>query len=126
MSYIDPTGEAVQLPVVAKAVVATCRVAISGITKLISKLTKNNTPQIDPNKLAHIFGQSRHNLDGLVKQFGSQEKAFNAIQKATEAAARSQGIKGSFEATVKVGTENITVRGNVINDVIKIGTAFKP
>ena len=43
-----------------------------------------------------------------------------------ETAARSQGLKGNFETTVKVGTENITVRGNVINDAIKIGTAFKP
>jgi RHS repeat-associated protein len=70
--------------------------------------------KVDPNKLRHIFGQSRHNLDALVKQFGSQEKAFNALQTAAETAVRSQGIKGVFETSVKVGTETITVRGNVI------------
>ncbi len=82
--------------------------------------------KVDPNKLNHIFGQSRHNLDGVVKQFGSQEKAFNAIQQATETAARSQGLKGVFETTVKVGTENITIRGNIVDGAVKVGTAFRP
>lgn len=80
------------------------------MSKLVSNLTKKNTPNIDPNKLDHIFGQPKHNLDGLLKQFGIQEKAFNAIQKATEGAARSQRFRGNFETTVKVGTENIKVR----------------
>ena len=81
---------------------------------------------VDPNKLKHIFGQERHNLSGVVNQFGSQQKAFNAIQQATESAVRSQGLTGVFETTVKVGTETITVRGNIVDGAVKIGTAFVP
>lgn len=80
----------------------------------------------DPNKLYHIFGQVKHNLDPLVTQFGSQENAFNALQKATEAAVRSQGLSGVFEIIVNVGTETVTVRGNIIKGIVKIGTAFIP
>lgn len=74
----------------------------------------------------HIFGQEKHNLSGLVKQFSSEEKAFSAIQQAAQSAANSQGFKGVFETTLKVGTETITVRGNVVDGVVNIGTAFKP
>jgi len=81
---------------------------------------------VDPNKLKHIFGQPRHNLSDVVKQLGSEEKAFNAIQQATETAVRSQGLKGVFETVVKVGTKSVTVRGNVIDGAVKIGTAFIP
>jgi len=78
----------------------------------------------DPSKLAHIFGQERHNLNGVVNQFGSEEKAYEAIQKATEAA--TTGSKGVFQTTVKVGTETVTVRGAVVDGAVKIGTAFVP
>ncbi len=81
--------------------------------------------KVDPNKMSHIFGQAKHNLDGLVKAFGSSEKAFRALEKATQAAVKNQGIKGVFETTVKVGGESVTVRGNVVDGVVKIGTAFK-
>jgi hypothetical protein len=32
---------------------------------------------------------------------------------------------GLFETTVKVGTETITIQGNVVDGAVKIGTAFK-
>jgi RHS repeat-associated protein len=79
---------------------------------------------IDSNKVAHIFGQARHNLGGVLNQFGSADKAFIAIQKAAEAATRSLGTNGVFEVTVKVGGAAVTVRGSVVNQVVKIGTAF--
>ncbi len=111
LSLIDPTGEAPpEIAGIITATVAACRAAASGVSKLISNLTKKNTPNIDPNKLDHIFGQPKHNLDGLLKQFSFQEKAFNAIQKATEGTDRSQRFRGNFETSVKVGTENIKVR----------------
>ena len=50
--------------------------------------------KIDPNKVSHVFGQSKHNLDGVVKTFGSPEKAFVALQNATQTAVKNQGIKG--------------------------------
>ena len=96
----------------------------AGITK-ICKITSKSVTKIDPNKISHIFDQAKHGLQPLVNQFGSKEAAFQAMQKATEAVVKSKGITGVFEITVKVGTETVTVRGNVLNGVTKIGTAFK-
>src|SRR5690606_15754697 len=31
---------------------------------------------VDPNKLNHIFGKAEHGLEGVVKQYGSQEAAY--------------------------------------------------
>ena len=89
-------------------------------------MIKGGATGVDLNKLLHIFGQEKHNLSGVIKQFGSEGKAFSAIQQATETAVSSQGLKGVFETTVRVGTETITVRGNIIDGVVNIGTAFKP
>jgi len=95
----------------------------------------NNCPQTnsnpggstgsDANKLNHIFGNAQHGLDGIVKNLGSQQAAMNALQQATEAAVQQQGLTGVFETQVQVAGETVTVRGNVINGAVKIGTAFK-
>jgi RHS repeat-associated protein len=82
--------------------------------------------KIDSNKVKHIFEQPKHNLESVVEQFGSKKNAFKALQSATEGTIRSQGIKGVFETSVKVETDTITVRGNVIDKTVKIGTAYKP
>ena len=74
----------------------------------------------------HIFNNPEHKLDPLVNRYGSQEQAYDAILRGTESAVRSQGITGIFETQVNVGSEMVTVRGNVINGEIKIGTAFIP
>jgi RHS repeat-associated protein len=79
----------------------------------------------DANKLNHIFGKAAHNLDGLVSEFGSQEAAYNALQKATQEVVRQQGLTGVFETSVKVGSQTVTVRGAVVDGVAKIGTAFQ-
>jgi len=79
---------------------------------------------VDMNKLNHLFDQARHNLGPLVAQFGSREAAFEALQTATQAAVRSRGITGVFETTVNVGDVNVVVRGNMIDGVARIGTAF--
>lgn len=80
---------------------------------------------VNANKLSHIFGNAQHGLDGIVNSLGSQQAAMNALQQATEAAVRQQGLTGVFETTVQVAGETVTVRGNVIDGVVKIGTAFK-
>jgi len=118
--------EAYEIFFVAESIIWTEAIAGAIVGKIFGRLVSKNISKVDPNKLKHIFGQSKHNLDSLVKHFGSQKKAFNALQAATEKNIRSQGIKGVFEATVKVGTETITVRGNVVEGIVKIGTAFKP
>ena len=76
------------------------------------------------NKLHHIFGKPQHNLDALVKQYGSEEAAYEAIAEAAGKA--TAGSTGIFEVTVNVGGEAITVRGAVVAGIVKIGTAFKP
>jgi len=81
----------------------------------------------DPNKLKHIFDNPGHNLDGYLQKFGgNQDKAFNALQKATEIVTSSGKITSVFEQIVKVNGFDITVRGNVVDVVVKIGTAFIP
>jgi RHS repeat-associated protein len=82
---------------------------------------------VDPNKLNHIFGKQQHGLGNFLKQFGGdQTKAFNAIQQAIQQHVTSKGITGVFEQVVNVGGTSIIVRGNVIDGIVKIGTAFIP
>ena len=40
--------------------------------------------------LNHVFGKPSHNLDSLATQFGSREKAIDAIGPATEYAVRNK------------------------------------
>jgi uncharacterized protein RhaS with RHS repeats len=76
------------------------------------------------NKLNHIFGKAEHGLSGLVQEFGGASKALNGIQQAINAHVADNKITGRFEQVVKVGSEMVTVRGNVIDGAVKIGTAF--
>ena len=84
---------------------------------------ESETPEA--NKLNHIFGNAQHGLGGIVNSLGSQSAAFNAIQEETQTAVEQQGLTGVFETQVQVAGETVTVRGNVENGVVKIGTAFK-
>jgi len=88
------------------------------------KLAANSI--VDPNKLRHIFGKAAHKLDEVVARFGSQEEAFNAIKNATEETLRGRNMTGIFETVVQVGGQAVTVRGNIVNGVVRIGTAFIP
>jgi hypothetical protein len=97
---------------------------------LRGKIIQQRTPSagaraIDPNKLHHIFGQARHNLDDVVAAFGSREGAFEALEKAAQAAVDARNLTGQFEIVVNVGGFSVTVRGIVVNGVAKIGTAFR-
>jgi hypothetical protein len=77
------------------------------------------------NKINHIFKQTKHNLDGLVQQYGSPAAAYAALEKATVEHITARGVTSQFEEVVNVGGTNVTVRGAVVNGVVKIGTAFK-
>jgi hypothetical protein len=79
---------------------------------------------VNAYRLNHIFGQAKHNLGGLVQAHGgSQAAAFSAVESATVSALGTQGItSGIFEITVTVGGLPVTVRGNIINGVVKIAT----
>ena len=106
----------------AASAVALVRAGVSLVRGAVSAFRQE---AISLNKLNHVFGQPRHNLGGLAKSFGSEEAAFRAIQEATEEAVRSQGIRGVFQTTVEVSGQSLTVRGNVIDGAVKIGTAFQ-
>ena len=45
-----------------------------------------STPSVAANRLNHIFGKAEHALDDLVTRFGSQDKAYAAVQRAADAA----------------------------------------
>jgi hypothetical protein len=58
-------------------------------------VVKKPTPVI--SQLKHIFGKPRHNLDNLIKVYGSEQEAFNAIEKATRKVIKHKNISGVFE-----------------------------
>jgi hypothetical protein len=78
------------------------------------------------NTINHIFGRSAHRLVGLVMHFGSREAAYTALYDATQAAVRAQGTTGVFQSAVTVAGQSVTVRGNVIDGVLRLSTAFIP
>ncbi len=82
---------------------------------------------IDPNKLNHIFGKAGHNLGPLLESFGgSQEATFAAVDNATQAAVRSQGLSGVFTTNVDVAGQIVAVRGRAIDGVAHIGSFWIP
>jgi hypothetical protein len=90
---------------------------------------------ISPNRLNHIFGKAEHVLDGVVKQYGSQGKAFRAIQKAANKALKSgklttnsRGIlpKGDAGHIINVGGTKVRlIGGRVVNGKVEISSASR-
>lgn len=78
------------------------------------------------NTINHIFGKSAHNLQGLVTRLGSRAAAYTALYDATNAVVRAQGTTGLFQSAVNVAGQTVTVRGNVVDGVLRISTAFIP
>jgi hypothetical protein len=73
-------------------------------------------------KLAHIF-VPKHNLGPLVQQFGSREGVIARLLNGISALTPASGV---FQVSTQLGGQTVIVRGAVVNDVIKIGTAFTP
>ena len=91
-----------------------------------SAAAKAGAAAIDANKFAHIFGNAQHDLGALVRKIGSQEATFTAVQGATQAAVKGQGLSGVFQTTVTVAGQNVVVKGNLIDDIARIGTFLIP
>jgi uncharacterized iron-regulated membrane protein len=74
------------------------------------------------NSLNHIF-QAKHQFDPLVQQFGGErpvvEQMLAGLKGQTPAA-------GRFEEVVRIGGQDVTVRGIVIKGIVRISTAFIP
>ena len=82
------------------------------------------------NSANHVFGPkslSKHKLEGVLQSFrGDKVKAFQAIEGAAQQLATQGKIGGVFETTVNVAGQAVRVRGAVVDDVVKVGTAFIP
>jgi hypothetical protein len=61
----------------------------------------------DPNKWRHIFGNPNHNLDALVRHYGSEEEAaraiVDAVNQARHAGTLSTDNRGVYEQVFDVG-----------------------
>jgi hypothetical protein len=83
---------------------------------------------MDPNDLHHIFGNPRHKMDRMVRQFGGAEAAGRAIQEAIEAVFAAGALplnsRGIFEGTLDVGGNQVTVRGVVHAGRPRVGSAW--
>ena len=120
--------------VVEETVVATEEPII--VTEENIVVTEENTQELMPmmargceNDYNHIFGNPAHNLDGFVGYYGgNQAAAYAAVSVAAQAYVTSHQITGIINAfnqiTLNVSGFNITVRGNVINGRLHIGTFF--
>jgi RHS repeat-associated protein len=80
---------------------------------------------ISANRLHHIFGKSEHALESLVNKFGSEAKAYNAVQKAADLAAKTgkltpnaNGIlpSGSLGNIINVGGMNVRLIGGRVEN----------
>ncbi len=85
----------------------------------------NRLLSIDPNRLNHIFNRPGHNLDTLVRKSGDIPSAFMKVQDTIREHVVQRGITGHYTETVTVAGEEITVRGVVIDGIVKIGTFWK-
>lgn len=73
-------------------------------------------------KLDHIF-VPRHNLDPLVRQFGSREAVVEQMLRGVGGRTPASGV---FEIPVSIGGQTVVVWGAVVDGVVKLGTAFTP
>jgi len=95
-------------------------------TKSIAQFSKSTIDEAvsqvvgDNNKMIHIF-KSKHKLETLVNKFGSRENTIRGILNSANGNFPSRGV---FNFTVDVFGQVITLRGNVINGVPRIGTIF--
>ena len=77
----------------------------------------------DSNKVSHIFAD-KHQMDKLVSEFGSPEAALERMHEAVQPLAKNPGSyqTGSW-VTVRVGGNDVAVKGIVINGEFRISTA---
>jgi hypothetical protein len=80
------------------------------------------------NHLHHVFGNSRHKLDRVVRQYGGRAAAGRAIQEAVDAAFAvgelSVNARGVSERTLDVGGNPATVRGVIHEGRPRVGSAW--
>jgi hypothetical protein len=82
----------------------------------------------DRNRLHHVFGQPKHNLDGLVRTCGGRERAGQAIIEAVAAAAAVGELvvdeRGMYSQLFDVAGHLVTISGRIVDGVPRIGDAW--
>ena len=111
--------------------VTTGTVTVSGTTVVAGTAVAGGAilMSVDPNKLHHVFDNAGHNLDDFLNGFGgNQPTAFEAVRDATQAVIDAAGQTSGLidDIIVNVGGTDVTVRGVVIDGVVRIGTFFIP
>lgn len=81
---------------------------LNEIFSLLSPSVKNVTVSLE--RLHHIFGKSEHALESLVTKFGSNEKAFEAVQKSANEALKAGKLTPDASGILPNGN-----KGNIIN-----------
>tara|TARA_B110000285_G_scaffold235604_1_gene318577 strand:+ start:902 stop:4846 length:3945 start_codon:yes stop_codon:yes gene_type:complete len=94
--------------------------------------TIKGTPKVPQNKLNHIFKNPRHALDDLVTKYGSENAAYNAVQKAANQAAKNGGLtpnslgvlpSGNAGNIINVGGLNVQlIGGRIIDGIVKLSS----
>ena len=79
------------------------------------------------NKLHHIFDKPSHRLAELADDFGSQVKAYRALETAAQDYARAQHLAEGEVKTVSVtvGRAAVEVTGRFVDGVFRVGSATK-
>ncbi len=107
----------------------------TGAVNFWDSAKKWNVPAKDISRVSnganHIFGSgslAKHNLKGFLEKFaGDSVGAFKSLESAAQALADSGKIQGVFkEVVVTVKGVDVTIRGNVIDGIAKLSTAFIP
>jgi RHS repeat-associated protein len=78
--------------------------------KAIFRFFKSSKNLVSAQRLHHIFGKSEHALESLVTKFGSQEKAFNAVQEAANKALKAGELRPNSAGILPTGD-----LGHIIN-----------
>ena len=89
------------------------------------KLFKSTKSSVSLERLHHIFGKPEHALETLINKFGSQEKAFEAVQDAANIALRSGKLSynsagilpnGNLGHIIDVGGMRVRLIGGRVED----------
>jgi len=83
---------------------------------------------VDPNHLDHIFNNPKHHLDNLIEAFdGNQQSAYNAVwREFSKVADNYTAVELTKGIQITINGITLTVRGVVVEGVVKIGTFFIP
>jgi len=106
-----------------------------GVDKLLDSAKKLNVPASDLNRVVnqshHVFGPqalARHKLEAVLESYsGDSLAAFKGIENAVQAKVDRGLVSGIYNTLeVSVNGFTITVKGNVIDGIAKVSTAFIP